>query len=132
MQGKWSEKEDRKLLKLIEKHGTVDWNLILNLFRGGRSRDSLIKRWHGKLKYMASQTIKLHPERHKKIMPIACRMNRDRDVSIHDDEESDSHKEEEVKRERTRKKEEHKEPKEHRPHKMILEDKPIENMVHER
>lgn len=48
---KWTEKEDQELAKIIRKYGTTDWALIRRQFKSSRSRDSVIKRWHGKLKF---------------------------------------------------------------------------------
>jgi len=48
---KWTEDEDQELARIIRKHGTSDWALIRKQFKGNRSRDSVIKRWHGKLKF---------------------------------------------------------------------------------
>lgn len=61
---KWSEEEDAELARIIRKYGTSDWALVRKHFRSNRSRDSVIKRWHGKLKYERP----IEPEKTKKIV----------------------------------------------------------------
>jgi len=67
---KWTEKEDQELARIIRKYGTTDWALIRKQFKSSRSRDSVIKRWHGKLKYEKSNMPKT-----KKIVPPLNKAN---------------------------------------------------------
>ena len=48
---KWSEAEDRQLAQLVRRYGTNDWGLIRKKFKSNRTRDSVLKRWHLKLKF---------------------------------------------------------------------------------
>lgn len=52
---KWTQKEDRQLVRLVKKYGTGDWSVIREHFSSKRSKDSVVKRWHFKLKEKADE-----------------------------------------------------------------------------
>jgi len=47
---KWTPEEDQLLREGVNKYG-IKWEMVKSYMRDVRSINSIIKRWHGKIKY---------------------------------------------------------------------------------
>jgi hypothetical protein len=66
---KWTPEEDQLLREGVRKHG-IKWENVKNFMRNIRSVNSIIKRWHGKVKYEKDmKTIRESTGRFPKILP---------------------------------------------------------------
>lgn len=66
---KWSVEEDQLLREGVRKFG-IKWELVKGYMKNVRSINSIIKRWHGKIKYETDMTnVRESTGRYPKILP---------------------------------------------------------------
>lgn len=56
---KWTRQEDERLIKGVQKYGN-SWAQVQSEYCQGRTRNAIVKRWHGKLKELNGDLSKMH------------------------------------------------------------------------